>query len=261
MQEILRKTSESLNKSGMFLIHHHLSQNIDIHWHEFYEIEYVTAGKGRAFINEKVYELKPNTLLFLSPVDFEKIEVEGSIDIVNLAFSGAIISSKINSLLPYGCAMYDYPREIFDLLLKDYKINDEWFYHKYKSLVNCLLIDVVRNFSKSAEIIEASPIIKALHFMDLNFKKRITLEQISRHVGLTPTYFSSLFHEKMNVTFKEYLTSLRLDYAAKLLIIGEFSSTEICYTSGFNDFSSFSRAFKKRFSVSPLEYRNEKHFN
>jgi len=61
----------------------------------------------------------------------------------------------------------------------------------------------------------------------------------------------------MNTTFKEYLTSLRLDYAAKLLIISDFSSTEICYTSGFNDFSSFSRAFKKKFFISPSEYRSK----
>ncbi|MBQ3088297.1 MAG: helix-turn-helix transcriptional regulator [Clostridia bacterium] len=257
MQEILRKTSKSLNKSGLFLYHHHLTKSIDIHWHEFYEIEYITAGKGKAYINEKVYELRPNTLLFLSPVDFEKLEVEGSVDVLNLAFSGAIISSKINSLLPYGCAIYDYPSEIFNILLKDYKINDQWFYKKYTNLVNCILIDIVRSFSKSTEIIESSPIIKALHFMDLNFKNQITLEQISSHVGLTPTYFSTLFHQKMSTTFKEYLTSLRLDYAAKLLIISDFSSTEICYASGFNDFSSFARAFKKRFLITPFEYREK----
>lgn len=257
MQEILRKTSKTFNRPGAFLYHHHLTQNIDIHWHEFYEIEYITSGKGTAYINEKAYELKPNTLLFLSPVDFERIEIDGSLSIVNVAFSSAIISSKINSLLPYGCAIYDYPREIFTLLLKDYDINDKWFYHKYTQLVNCVLIDIVRKNSKTAEMVESSPIIKALHFMDLNFKNQITLQQISNHVGLTPTYFSSLFHEKMNVTFKEYLTSLRLDYAARLLLISDFSSTEICYTSGFNDFSSFSRSFKKRFHFSPSEYKKQ----
>ncbi|MBE6762124.1 MAG: helix-turn-helix domain-containing protein [Ruminococcaceae bacterium] len=257
MYKIQRKTTKQLNNSGMFLHHHHLSKSIDIHWHEFYEIEYITEGEGTAYINEKAYELKPNTLLFLSPVDFEKIEVKGTISIINLAFSGAIISSKINSILPYGCAMYNYPREIFDLLLREHKINDQWYYKKYTQLVNCILIDVVRGFSKNSEIIENSPIIKALHFMDLNFKNQMTLEQISDHVGLTPTYFSSLFHQKMNTTFKEYLTSLRLDYAAKLLIISDFSSTEICYTSGFNDFSSFSRAFKKKFFISPSEYRSK----
>ena len=257
MHEILRKTNKQLNDLGIFINIHHLNNHVDIHWHEFYEIEYITQGKGKAYINDKVYELKPNTLLFLSPVDFEKIEVETELTVVNLAFSGAIISPKIVSLLPNGCAMYDYPAAIFELLLNDAKIRDVWFYNKYTQLVNSILIDVIREFSKTSETIESSSIIKALHYMNLNFKNQINLEQISEYIGLTPTYFSTIFHKKMNTTFKEYLLSLRLEYAAKLLIISDFSSTEICYTSGFNDFSNFSRAFKKRFSMSPSEYRNK----
>ena len=120
-----------------------------------------------------------------------------------------------------------------------------------------MLIDVIRNFGSSADTIENSPIIKALHYMDLNFKNQITLEQISRYVGLTPTYFSFIFAQKMNINFKAYLTSLRLDYAAKLLVISDFNATEICYASGFNDFSIFARAFKNYFSLSPSEYRKK----
>ena len=96
MHHIQRRTNKILNKLGVFVELHNIEQNVDIHWHEFYEIEYITAGKGTAYINEKAYELKPNTLLFLSPVDFERIEIEGSLSIVNVAFSSAIISSKIN---------------------------------------------------------------------------------------------------------------------------------------------------------------------
>ena len=90
MQEIQRKTSKELDLSGIFIKHRHLNCDVDIHWHEFYEIEYVTSGKGKAYINDKVYTLRPNTLLFLSPVDFEKIEVESELSIVNLAFSGTV---------------------------------------------------------------------------------------------------------------------------------------------------------------------------
>ena len=257
MNEILRKTNKELNDSGIFIYHRHLYDSIDIHWHEFYEIEYITEGKGRVYINDKVYELRPNTLLFLSPVDFEKIEVEGKLSVVNLAFTGAIIASEIVSALPNGCAICDYPSAIFEVLLSDAKIKDGWSHKKYIRLVNSILIDIVRNFAENDETVESSPIIKALRFMDLNFKNQITLEQVSAHIGLTPTYFSTLFHQKMNMTFKKYLVSLRLEYAAKLLVISSFSSTEICYTSGFNDFSNFSRAFRKQFAVSPSEYRNK----
>lgn len=260
MQEILRKTNKELNESGIYIKHRRLIDNVDIHWHEFYEIEYVTDGRGKVYINEKVYELKPNTMLFLSPVDFEKIEVENSISIINLAFSGAVISSDIASYLPSGSVIYDYPPAIFEILLNESNINDSWFNKKYINLVNSVLIDIVRESYFSEEATEYSPIIKALGYMDLNFKKTITLEQISNHVGLTPTYFSHIFHQQMKVTFKEYLLTLRLEYAAKLLLISDYSSTEICYNSGFNDFSNFSRAFKKRFSASPCEYRKKRNF-
>ena len=257
MNEIIRKTNQILDKTGIYIIEHLISTDIDIHWHEFYEIEYILEGNGTAYINDKTYELKPNTLLFLSPVDFERIEVTKPLTIIDLAFSGEIISEKMISLLPYGCALTNYPNTVFKTLKEEAKINDKWFFSKYKYLVNCVLIDVIRNFGGSADTIENSPIIKALHYMDLNFKNQITLEQISRYVGLTPTYFSFIFAQKMNINFKAYLTSLRLDYAAKLLVISDFNATEICYASGFNDFSSFARAFKKYFSLSPSEYRKK----
>lgn len=257
MRDILRNTNETLDAAGVFIISNRLNKNIDIHWHEFYELEYITEGNGRAYINDRVYDLKPGTLLFLSPVDFEKIEVESPISLVNLAFSGALISSKINPLLSGGCVLYDYPSELFNILLEEARINDRWYHKKYTQLVNCVLIDIVRESSKNAETSELSPIIKALRFMELNFRNHITLEEISRHVGFTPNYFSFLFHKETNTTFKKHLAALRLDYAAKLLIISDFSSTEICYTAGFNDFSGFSRAFKKRFSMSPSKYRNK----
>ena len=255
MNEIIRKTNQILDKTGIYIIEHTLSDDIDIHWHEFYEIEYIESGYGTVYINDKTYDLKPNTLLFLSPVDFERIEVTEPLTIIDLAFSGEIISPKMISLLPYGCAIENYPDTVFKMLKEEAKINDKWFFSKYKQLVNCVLIDVIRKFGGSTEAIENSPIIKALHYMDLNFKNQITLEQISRYVGLTPTYFSSIFSQKMNTNFKSYLTSLRLDYAAKLLIMSDFNVTEICYASGFNDFSSFARTFKNYFSVSPSEYR------
>lgn len=257
VNEIIRKTNQILDKTGIYIIEHLISDDIDIHWHEFYEIEYILNGSGTAYINDKAYELKPNTLLFLSPVDFERIETKEPLTIIDLAFSGEIILQKMISLLPYGCAIENYPDTIFKMLKDEAKINDKWFYNKYCQLINCVLIDVIRKFGGSTDMIESSPILKALHYLDLNFKNPITLEQISRYVGLSPTYFSSIFTQKMNTNFKTYLTSLRLDYAAKLLIISDFNATEICYASGFNDFSSFARAFKNYFSISPSEYRQQ----
>ena len=73
MRDILRNTNETLDAAGAFIISNRLNINIDIHWHEFYELEYITEGNGRANINDRVYDLKPGTLLFLSPWILRKL--------------------------------------------------------------------------------------------------------------------------------------------------------------------------------------------
>ena len=66
MNEIIRKTNHILDKTGIYFIEHLIPTDIDLHWHEFYEIEYIESGYGTVYINDKAYDLKPNTLLFLS---------------------------------------------------------------------------------------------------------------------------------------------------------------------------------------------------
>lgn len=255
MKEINRKTKQVLDRMGTYLFERHLHEDIDMHWHEFYELEYITAGTGTVYINDTAYPLRPNTLLFLSPVDFEQIHVETELSIINLAFSNELIMPKILAWLSKGVVIYDYPATLFDLLVHEEQQQDGWYYHKYVQLVNSILIDVVRSATDSKPAVDSSPILVALHYMNLNFKDPITLDQVSRHVGLSPNYFSALFAQKMHTNFKSYLTDLRLNYAAKMLVISKFSTAEICYASGFNDFSNFSRAFKKKFELSPSEYR------
>ena len=254
MKEINRKTKQALDRMGTYLLERRLQEDVDMHWHEFYELEYITAGTGTVYINDTIYPLRPNTLLFLSPVDFEQIHVETELSIINLAFSNELIVPKILGHLSKGVVIYDYPATLFELLVQEEQ-QDEWYYHKYVQLVNSVLIDVVRNTTDSKPAVQSSPIMVALHYMNLNFKDPITLDQVSRHVGLSPNYFSALFAEKMHTNFKRYLTELRLNYAAKMLVISKISTAEICYASGFNDFSNFSRAFKKKFGHSPSEYR------
>ena len=99
------------------------------------------------------------------------------------------------------------------------------------------------------------PIKKAFRYIYTNFKTPLTLEDVSKHVGLTPNYFSALFHKEFGVPFKQYLIDMRLNYATRLLVSTNQSITDICYISGFSNFANFSRSFKYRFGISPVQYR------
>lgn len=255
MSDVQRITRGVLDDGGIYLVERHLTQDFDWHWHEFYELEYVTAGNGTVYINDCAYPVRPHTLLFLSPIDFEKIEVSPSLTLVNLAFSGDVVDPSVLQRLPLGTVLYEYPPTLFDLLMQETVLHDEWFLQRYRQLVNGILVDIIRERAKTSADTETSPILQAVQYMQLQFKTPITLDSISRQVGLSPCYFSALFSKTMHTTFKDYLTDLRLDYAARLLRASTLSASEVGFASGFNTFSNFSRAFKKKFCVAPATYR------
>ncbi|WP_058485842.1 response regulator [Defluviitalea phaphyphila] len=95
----------------------------------------------------------------------------------------------------------------------------------------------------------------AKDYINKNYSKPITLEDISRKVNVSPQYFSKLFKEETGENFIDYLTNVRISAAKKLLLEGNLSIKEICYKIGYNDPNYFSRIFKKIVGVTPTEYR------
>ena len=95
---------------------------------------------------------------------------------------------------------------------------------------------------------------KAIVYMELHFKERITLEQLAAEAGYHPTYFSEIFKKTMGDTYIESLTKLRIGHARTMLANG-FSVSDACFMSGFGSLSGFASAFKKTCNMSPREYK------
>lgn len=85
----------------------------------------------------------------------------------------------------------------------------------------------------------------------------ISLEQVSAKVGLTPTYFSSLFKKETGESFVEYLTGMRMKEAMRRLRDTDEKIYVIAEQTGYPDAGYFSHVFKKRFGFSPIQYRRE----
>lgn len=95
----------------------------------------------------------------------------------------------------------------------------------------------------------------AQEYIDANYTKAITLEDVSREVNVSPQYFSKLFKEETGRNFIDYLTERRMTAAKTLLSQGELTIKEITYQIGYNDPNYFSRIFKKIVGVTPTEYK------
>lgn len=97
--------------------------------------------------------------------------------------------------------------------------------------------------------------MSAKTFIDNNYHRDITLEDVSQAVNLSPYYFSKLFKAETGENFIDYLTRVRITKAKQLLHNRELSIKEICYTIGYSDPNYFSRNFKKIVGVTPTEFR------
>lgn len=83
----------------------------------------------------------------------------------------------------------------------------------------------------------------------------LQVSQIASHLGISRNYLFTLFKESMNHSPREYITSFRLSRARELLIGTEYSIDGISYACGYEDPAAFSRAFKKKYLKTPVEYR------
>ncbi len=94
-------------------------------------------------------------------------------------------------------------------------------------------------------------------FVKKNFKRNISLEEISAQAAMTVPAFCRYFKKISNKTFTHFVNEHRVVHASKLLSEGNLNITDICYSCGFNNISHFNRQFKEITSKSPSEYRKE----
>ncbi|MGE8203371.1 response regulator [Heyndrickxia sp. NPDC080065] len=96
---------------------------------------------------------------------------------------------------------------------------------------------------------------KAKEYIETNYEKNITLEEVAEYVDLSPFHFTKMFKEKFGLTFIDYLTDLRIEKAKNEILHTNKSLKEICFSVGYKDPNYFSRVFKKKTGVSPTSYR------
>ncbi|MBP3814818.1 MAG: helix-turn-helix transcriptional regulator, partial [Butyrivibrio sp.] len=126
----------------------------------------------------------------------------------------------------------------------------DWFMGKLQTACS----DVVsKREERSNDIIRT-----AMEYINDNYSKEISLDEVSRQVNISPYYFSKIFKEESGLNFIEYLTNVRIDKAKELLSGTDMSIKEVCATCGYTDPNYFSRSFKKNVGVTPTEFKERR---
>lgn len=241
-----------------------------LHFHDCIEITILEKGSGVHVINGTAYDYPTYTFTIMDYRDchaFFNLSPRNSL--YNLMVSPSLLSKeqldKLSNILSDKICFLnrDSGRIVISLM-------DTLFYlRKSEQPFNPLLIrnvcdNLIELFlsfygqQSASEPVKKSEIQSSLEYINTHFKEKISLQNVAEHAGYNPAHFSKLFHKKMGVTFNHYVSSLRINYAKRLLASTEHSISFICFECGFSSSSSFNRSFSSIVGVSPSEYRIER---
>lgn len=109
-----------------------------------------------------------------------------------------------------------------------------------------------------ANIKHADVIYRAVDYIRKNYMKKITLEDISAEVFLSPAYFSRVFKEETGDNYNIFVNKIRVEAARKLLLNEQIPLSDVSTLVGFDGQSYFSKVFKKLVGVSPGRFRESR---
>jgi xylan 1,4-beta-xylosidase len=240
-----------------------------LHFHDCIEITILEKGEGIHVINGTEYYYPMYTFTIMDYRDchaFFNLTPKNSL--YNLMVSPSLISpaqlQKINQLTQDKICYLD--REAGKVIISHL---DTLYYLKKRNqgVSSTLIKNVCDNlvelfltfFNQETvnEQTQKSEIQKSLEYINLHFKEKITLNNVAEYTGYNPSHFSKLFHQKMGITFNHYVSSIRLNYAKRLLATTNQSISFICFECGFASVSSFNRNFLEIVGCTPNAYRTE----
>ena len=222
-------------------------------------------------VNGSEFSMGVGSLQLLRPSDYHcQFTGDGEhIRYYNLMFSADFISADLLKLLeecpdPLCATVSDADRkELFRLIRR---IRTEFRDHGDDPLANVyirsnleiicvfLLKNRPRNGALRTETMQ-EPIRRALGYVQRNYRRPMRLSDVAAEAGLSPSYFSALFHSTMGISFSAYLTTYRLQIAERYLRSGTLSVKQIASVCGFSSYPYFVTAFKAEYGTPPGSFR------
>lgn len=118
--------------------------------------------------------------------------------------------------------------------------------------------DRIYTSALSAEQDKFSEIVK---FVDKHYMEDLSITMLADKMGLTPNYFSKIFHDKMGKTFSQYLTEVRIEQARRILMIRkDVRVKDVSLMVGYFSSRHFANVFKRMTGCYPSEFRKQ-HLN
>ena len=219
---------------------------------------YFTDGVVKYYYDDKEYICKPGTFAYL-PIGkpYRVSQTDGFCYLINFRIPSSLGEEPFFGIFENGS-------QILDCFLKAMTV----FQKKrigYRAELNSIFYRIISlvqagGHHGSLPMRHYSLIEPAVHHISENYrKKEIKVEELAALCGISRKYFTKLFSTYYDLTPKQYIINLKLDYARKLLISEpQMSIMQISEACLFSNVYYFSRLFSEHVGQSPSEYRKNK---
>lgn len=253
---------------------------VPAHWHEEMEIIYIKKGQALVTVDFEQFQACAGSILFILPGQIHSIEQfeNESTEYENILFKTDMLLSRKTDIcnksyfLPLLDGSLQIPTHFMpqmphyaeiascidgaDEICKTtpdaypLAIKGQLYLMFFTLFSKCTLKEMRHKDSKSLEKMKL-----IITYIEKNYMEKITIEGIAKELGLSQSHFMKFFKNTMGTTFTNYLNDYRLTLSSRLLVSSDSSILDIAAEAGFENLSYFNRLFKKRFGVTPREYR------
>ena len=240
---------------------------ISAHYHDHYEIYFLTKGSVRYFIEDRVFDLNEGDVILIPPHVIHKtatLKNRGAERLL-IAFTNEFIMYPPNDRL-FSCfnSFYykDAPiRELLEKAEAEYQRSDRYSEELIAGYIREILVRLKRitDEAKKEELSPNNSIVQnAVHYISENYAQELSLGMLSKTFGLSECHFSRQFKMFTGFGVNEYITIVRVKNAEKLLVTTTLPVTEIAQSCGFNSSSYFAAVFKKVRGLPPGVIRRKR---
>lgn len=247
---------------------------VDVHHHDFYEIYYFLGGQAEYRVEGAVYRMEPGDLMLISPMElhqpvvrtdreaYERIVLWVDRDYLEgLSAGEADLTRCFDRSLPGHVNLLRLPpaqrsgvAAKLEALLRESRSGEYGAALWAAGALVQLLVELNRIALRSGGEAEREPslVVQVLEYIGENYRRRLTLDDLSQQFYVSKFYLSHVFRQTVGASVYRYIQLKRLLIARQMLREGA-APGEVCQSCGFGDYANFYRAFKAEYGVNPRE--------
>ena len=255
-------------------------QSYPRHWHQEAELIYVTGGHLKVCVWSEAFHVTSGDIVIVLPHAIHSIEQIGSerAEYYNIVFDFSIFGKDagydkylkpflthektVNYCERKGSPLNESLKPLLLSLIEHRKSS----YTTHEYLVKSHLFMIMHLLNRHCVDAEENELAlhqtydklkAALYWVQLSYAKKTPIKKAAALCGFSESHFMKLFRELTGMSFTAYLINYRLELAANQLTKTDLSIIEISGNCGFHNHSYFTRAFVKKYGVTPTAYRKD----